>query len=434
MRWTQSYIPTLKETPADAEAISHILMLRSGMIKKLISGAYSYLPLGWRVLNKVINIVRREMDSAGAQELLMPAIQPAELWKESGRYDAIKDIMIAYKDRHGSEMIMGPTHEEIIVDIVRKDISSYKQLPFILYQIQTKFRDEPRPRFGIIRSKEFIMKDAYSFDRDEAGLGKNYQKMYDAYIKIFKQCGLNAVAVEADSGIMGGDVSHEFMILSPSGEDDILHCAKCSYAVGAHKKLDKCPKCKAKMEIQHAIEIGHVFKLGTKYSAALGANFLDEVGKQNPIVMGCYGIGVNRILAAAIEQNHDKDGIIWPMSIAPYQVIVVPTNVAEKPIAKAANEIYEALAKEGIEVILDDRDERAGVKFKDADLIGIPLHVVIGKALADGKVEIKDRRTKEVKQVAVKDVAPLARGLVPTSNQNSSSHSPGYSSGCVVSG
>jgi prolyl-tRNA synthetase len=411
MKWTQAYIPTLRQAPADAEAQSHILMLRSGMIKKLISGAYSYLPLGWRTLNKIINIVRREMDAAGAQELLMPAIQPAELWKESGRYDVIKDIMIVYKDRHGSEMIMGPTHEEVIVDIVRKDVSSYKQLPFILYQIQTKFRDEPRPRFGIIRSKEFIMKDAYSFDRDIEGLNKNYEKMYAAYIKIFKLCGLNAIPVEAESGIMGGDVSHEFMIQSPSGEDDILRCTKCSFGTAAHKKLDKCPKCKGKLETQHAIEIGHVFKLGTKYSDSLGANFADEAGKQRPIVMGCYGIGINRILAAAIEENHDKDGIIWPLSIAPYQVIVIPTNVADKQIAKAAGEIYEALVKEGIEVLLDDRDERAGVKFKDADLIGIPLHVVIGKGLSEGKVEIKDRKTKDIKHIpfkqAVKEITSV---------------------------
>jgi len=383
MKWTNAYIPTLKETPADAEAISHILMLRSGMIKKLISGAYSYLPLGWRTLNKVINIVRKEMDSAGAQELLMPAIQPAELWKESGRYDVIKDIMISYKDRHGSEMIMGPTHEEIIVDIVRKDISSYKQLPFILYQIQTKFRDEPRPRFGIIRSKEFIMKDAYSFDRDIEGLNKNYEKMYNAYCSIFKKCGLNAIPVKADSGIMGGDVSHEFMVLSASGEDQITH--------DGQKK--------------NAIEIGHVFKLGTKYSKALNANFLDENGKQLPVVMGCYGIGINRILAAAIEENNDKDGIVWPMSIAPYQVIVIPTNVGDEKIAKTANDIYEKLSKEGVEVLIDDRDERAGVKFKDADLIGIPLHVVVGKGLVDGKVEIKNRKTKEVETLPVDEIA-----------------------------
>ncbi|PIW80809.1 MAG: proline--tRNA ligase [Candidatus Omnitrophica bacterium CG_4_8_14_3_um_filter_43_15] len=382
MKWTQSYIPTLRETPADAEAISHILMLRSGMIKKVISGAYSYLPLGFKVLNKVIDIVRSEMNAAGAQELLMPAIQPAEIWKESGRYDVIKDIMISYKDRHGSEMIMGPTHEEIIVDIVRKDISSYKQLPFILYQIQTKFRDEPRPRFGIIRSKEFLMKDAYSFDKDTDGLNRNYEKMYNAYISIFKKCGLNAIPVEAESGIMGGDTSHEFMVLSESGEDEITH--------------------KGKKE--KAIEIGHVFKLGTKYSKALGANFSDENGKENPIIMGCYGIGINRILAAAIEENHDKEGIIWPKAIAPYQAIVIPTNTADEKINKAANDIYDKLIKEGVEVIIDDRDERAGVKFKDADLIGVPTHVIIGKGLTDGKIEIKDRKTKETQQVLVKDV------------------------------
>ncbi len=414
MRWSQSYIPTIKETPADAEAASHILMLRAGLIKKLISGAYSYLPLGWRTLNKIITIVRKNMDAAGAQELLMPAIQPAELWKESGRYDAIKDIMISYKDRHGSEMIMGPTHEEIIVDIVRKDISSYKQLPFILYQIQTKFRDEPRPRFGIIRSKEFIMKDAYSFDKDNNGLDKNYKKMYDAYVNIFKACGLNAVSVEADSGIMGGDVSHEFMILSENGEDEILYCKKCHYGLNSKKGPGKCPKCKATLELKHAIEIGHVFKLGTKYSKSLGENFLDQNGKHQPIVMGCYGIGITRILVAAIEENNDKDGIIWPESIAPYQVIVVPTNSSDEKIRNAAEEIYEGLEKTGIEVLLDDRDERAGVKFKDADLIGIPLHIVIGKALNEGKIEIKDRKTKEVKQVpasqVIKEVSRLIKG------------------------
>lgn len=392
MKWANAYIPTLKETPADAEAISHILMLRSGMIKKLISGAYSYLPLGFKVLNKVIGIVRNEMDATGAQELLMPAIQPAELWKESGRYDVIKDIMISYKDRHGSEMIMGPTHEEIIVDIVRKDVSSYKQLPFILYQVQTKFRDEPRPRFGIIRSKEFIMKDAYSFDKDAAGLDKNYKKMYDAYIRIFKKCGLNAIPVTADSGIMGGSESHEFMVLSPSGEGQVTV---------DNKK-------------QNAIEIGHVFKLGTKYSKALNANFLDDNGKQNPIVMGCYGIGINRILAAAIEENNDKDGIIWPKSIAPYQVIVIPTNVADDKIKKAAEKIYEDLVKEGVEALIDDRDERAGVKFKDADLIGIPLHIVIGKALADGKIEIKNRKTKEVETLLVNKAVPFILAKIKT--------------------
>jgi len=392
MRWTKAYIPTLKETPADAEAISHILMLRSGMIKKLIAGAYSYLPLGWLTLNKIVNIVREEMNAAGGQELLMPAIQPAELWRESGRYDVIKDIMISYKDRHGSEMIMGPTHEEIIVDIVRKDISSYKQLPVILYQIQTKFRDEPRPRFGIIRSKEFIMKDAYSFDRDVEGLNKNYQKMYDAYCKIFKRCGLDAIAVKADPGIMGGDVSHEFMVLSPNGEDVVT--------VDGKK--------------QNAIEIGHVFKLGTKYSKALKANFSDENGKEHPIIMGCYGIGVTRIVAAVIEGNNDKDGIIWPMSVAPYHVIVIPTNVADEKIAKAANDIYEQLVKEGVEVIIDDRDDRAGVKFKDADLIGIPLHIVIGKGLADGKVEIKNRKTKEIEILPVNKVVSSILAKIKT--------------------
>jgi len=554
MKWTEALIPTLKETPAEAEVASHILMIRAGLIRKLSAGAYSYLPLGFKSLKKAERIVREEMNAAGAQELLMPAIHPSEIWKKTGRYELLGEVMIKFKDRTGRENVLGPTHEEIITDIVANNVRSYKDLPVTLYQIQTKFRDEARPRFGVLRSKEFIMKDAYSFDMDVKGLDKSYKKMYDAYCRIFKRCGLKYIAVEADTGFMGGDVSHEFMIPCETGEDTIVVCKNCGYAanfesaackdlqtyevcncrprrsaglrngkmrevptpnvttiekvgellkttpenmvktliyvadgkpvaflirgdndlnetkavkfleceklemadeatiksvtggpvgfsgpvglkgvrivadyniagcanfvVGANKKdahlinvnldrdfkveewadlryitdKDPCPKCKKKIETKHAIEVGHTFKLGTKYSKALSAKFLDEAGKEKIIIMGCYGIGVNRILASAIEQNNDKDGIIWPKSIAPYEVLIIPVDVSDKKITKAADKIYNGLLKAGVDVLIDDRNVRAGIKFKDADLIGIPTQIVIGKTfLEKGKVELKHR-------------------------------------------
>ena len=435
MRWTQALIPTLKEDPAEAEIISHKLMIRAGLIRKLTAGAYTYLPLGWRVLNKVENIIREEMDAKGAQEILMPALQPSELWKESGRYTALGEDMIKFIDRHGKETILGPTHEEIITDLVRGSVKSYKELPLILYQIQVKFRDEIRPRSGVLRSREFIMKDAYSFDRDTAGLDKNYKKMYEAYCAIFTRCGLKFLAVEADTGVMGGDVSHEFMVLSESGEDTLAHCAKCGYAASLDKHLlnlnvkkdfkietlddikkidkgDKCPKCGADIKLEQAIEIGHVFKLGTKYSMAMSAKFLGEDGKERIYIMGCYGIGVNRIIAALIEQSHDKDGIIWHPSIAPYTVAILPLNTAHQASMQAAEQIYKELTAAGIECILDDRPERAGVKFKDSDLIGFPIQIIIGeKRIATGEVEVKDRKTKEVKVVKISDAASVVKIL-----------------------
>ena len=425
MRWTQALIPTLKEDPAEAEIISHKLMIRAGLIRKLTAGAYTYLPLGWRVLNKVENIIREEMDAKGAQEVLMPALQPSELWRESGRYGDLGQDMIKFTDRHGKEVVMGPTHEEIITDLVRGTVKSYKELPLILYQIQAKFRDEIRPRSGVLRSREFIMKDAYSFDRDTKGLDENYKKMYEAYCNIFTRCGLKFIAVEADTGVMGGDVSHEFMVLSESGEDTLTHCAKCGYAASLDKhllnlnvkkdfkietlddikkidKADKCPKCGADIKLEQAIEVGHVFKLGTKYSKSMSANFLDEDGKEKPLIMGCYGIGVNRIAAALIEQSHDKDGIIWCPSIAPYEVAVLPLNTAHTPSMEAAEKIYKELTSAGIECILDDRPERAGVKFKDSDLIGFPIQIIIGeKKIVNGEVEVKSRKTKEIKVVKI---------------------------------
>lgn len=573
MRWTKYFIPTLKEVPSEAEAVSHRLMIRSGLVRKLVSGAYTYLPLGLKVLKKVQNIIREEMDAQDAIELFMPSMQPVELWYESCRFKDLGEDLITYKDRHNRVIVFGPTHEEVITDLVRNHVNSYKQLPLILYQIQTKFRDEVRPRFGIIRSREFIMKDAYSFDKDWEGLDASYEKMYKAYERIFARCGLKAIPVEADSGIMGGDVSHEFMVVSESGEDLLAHCISCGYSsslviaevkgeglrvkseetrqlkevdtpgvttidkvgqalkvkpldmvktliymadekpaavlirgdhdanetkikkylkcvklemanediirkvtggpvgfsgpvgleqvrviadnsikgmvnfvTGANKKdkhyintnisrdfkisewadlrmiteNDSCPKCSKNIKIEHAIEMGHVFKLGLKYSKIMKAEFLDEDGKLRPMVMGCYGIGVNRIIATAIELHNDKKGIIWPLEIAPFQVLVIPINYKDENIKKIADNIYEELTKSGVEALLDDRDESAGIKFNDGELIGIPFSIVIGdKGLKKGKLEIKVRETGEileVKKEELKDkIISLLANIIKTS-------------------
>jgi prolyl-tRNA synthetase len=565
MRWAQTLIPTLKETPQDAEAKSHILMIRAGLIRKLTSGAYSYLPLGLRVLEKAMRIIREEMNKKGAQELLLPALQPPELWRQTGRYDALGEVLIKFIDRHKKENVLGPTHEEVITSLVANEVKSYKQLPLILYQIQTKFRDEPRPRFGVLRSREFIMKDAYSFDEDLEGLNESYNKMYEAYCNIFSRCGLDYIAVEADSGFMGGDVSHEFMVPSEVGEDVIAVCPSCGYAAsreaaaishqpsarlndtvgqavshqpkdkklepvytpgvttiekvgsllkcppekmvktliykadekpvavlvrgdhevneaklrrylkcakleladektiedvtggplgfsgpvglkgirlladhsvsdmvnfvtGANKKdyhlinvsldrdfkieewadlryitdKDVCPKCQKPIQIKFAIEVGHTFKLGTKYSKALGAKYMDENGKEQIMIMGCYGIGVNRIAAAAIEQNNDENGISWPISISPFQAVIIPVNSADKRLMTFAEEIYSTLENKKIEVLLDDRDERAGIKFKDADLIGFPYQIIVSdRNIDERKVEIKVRKTS--KRIIIKE-------------------------------
>jgi len=371
MRWSKTLIPTLKEVPQDAESISHKLLLRAGLVRMLMAGAYSYLPLGLRVLENIQNIIRQEMSSCSASELLLPALQPLELWQRTGRDQDLGEVMFKFTDRRGRKICLGPTHEETITDLVRSHVSSYKQLPLVLYQIQTKFRDEIRPRFGLIRACEFIMKDAYSFDSDEVGLDKNYQAMYEAYLRIFKRCGLNIVATEADSGVMGGKVSHEFMVPAKDGEDIVTVAG----------------------EKVNAIEIGHIFKLGTKYSASLGANFLDASGKLQPIIMGCYGIGVSRLISAVIEQNNDKDGIIWPDEVTPYKVIILSLDSGEQGIKDMAFEVYRELEEKNIDVLLDDRDERAGVKFKDADLLGMPLQIVVGRnTLKDGTLELKTRR------------------------------------------
>lgn len=397
MFWSKTFIPTLKEIPQETESVSHQLLLRAGLIRPLMAGMYSYLPLGFRVLNNIQGIIRQEMNSCGAVELLLPALQPLELWQRSGRDKDIGDVMIKFVDRRGRKVCLGPTHEEVITDLVKNHISSYRQLPLVLYQIQTKFRDEIRPRSGLVRACEFIMKDAYSFDRDEAGLNKNYKAMHDAYKKIFKRCGLKILTTEADPGIMGGNVSHEFMAPAREGEDVVLLCPNCKVAK-TFKEGDKenCDKCGLKQERINCIEIGHTFKLGTKYSTSLGANFLDCGGKLKPIIMGCYGIGVSRLISGVIEQNHDEQGIIWPREITPYKVIVLALDVTDKKIRKAALDIYKELEQNSIDTLLDDRDERAGVKFKDADLLGIPLQVIIGReSLKDNVLELKIRRNQK---------------------------------------
>jgi len=551
MRYSEMHLPTGREVPSDAEVISHQLMIRAGMIRKLTSGIYSYLPLGYRVIRKVEQIVREEMNKAGAQEVHLPMVQPAELWQESGRWIHYGKELLRFRDRHEREYCLGPTHEEVITDLVRNDVKTYRQLPCNLYQIQTKFRDEVRPRFGVMRCREFGMKDAYSFDADEAGAQISYEKMFAAYNNIFRRCGLIFRPVEADSGSIGGKYSHEFMVIAESGEDAMVFCEKCAYAAnlekaevaqpkkksttqkellplkkvhtpkvrtieevssflnvrpqdivktlifsadgmpcavlirgdqevneikvknylgaaeleladdemikkatgaprgfagavkiktrviadysimnminfvtGANKEdyhlknvnlgrdfdvasfadlrvieeKDTCSRCGGKIQFARGIEVGHVFKLGTKYSQAMKAAYLDKDGQEKIMIMGCYGIGIGRTVAACIEQNYDKDGIIWPVPLAPYQVIITPVNVNEKNIFEAAENLYISMLVEGIEVIFDDRDERAGVKFKDADLIGIPLRITIGqKNLADGNVELKIRKTGENK-------------------------------------
>jgi len=550
MRISKLFMPTQREIPADAEIVSHQLMLRAGMMRKVASGVYSFLPMGYRAYRKVEAIVREEMDRAGAQELIMPAILPAEVYKASGRWEKFGPEMFRLQDRGGREFCLGPTHEEPFTEAVRDNIRSYRQLPVTLYQIQHKYRDEKRPRFGLMRCREFVMKDAYSFDTDEAGLDISYQAMHDAYCRIFDRLGLDYILVDADSGAMGGSGSQEFMVKSLVGEDAIAYCPKCGYAANEEKapckanneaveptalleiekintphvrtieelmdfmkaspkefaktilysidgrivavmvrgdreinetKLsnlydaselalasfadvervtgaavgfagpvglkenidliadtevaemsnfivganetdfhlknvnllrdfrptkiadvrtitagDPCPKCGAPVETCRGIEVGHIFKLGTKYSDALGCNYLDQAGQEKSMVMGCYGIGVGRTLAAIIEQHYDDNGIIWPLSAAPYQAIVIPTNTTDETINALAEDIHNRLEKAGVEVLLDDRDERPGVKFKDADLIGIPLRVTVGRKAVSGIVEYKERASGAV--------------------------------------
>lgn len=562
MKMSKLFVQTLREFPSDAEVISHKMLARAGYIRKLTSGVYNYLPLMWRVLKKVENIVREEMDRAGAQELLMPFVQPKELWEESGRWDVYGKELMRMKDRHDRIMCLGPTHEEVITSIARDGLKSYKQLPVNLYQIQSKFRDEVRPRYGLLRGREFIMKDAYSFDVDEAGLDKEYENMARAYKRIFERCGLDTKMVQSDSGAIGGSVSHEFMVITDTdaGENDVFYCNDCDYSANSNHAISKlppavvdgkdyfketkvidtpnthsieelskflnipdtlilktlvyivdkkpvlaliradkaveetklmnaaggidiriassaeiaelmtekgfdavpgfigpkgmdgikiiadetvkdmknfvvginetdkhlvganisdlnlpsdvqytdirlvqagelCPQCGKPLFVTKGIEVGNIFKLGTKYSKPMNAVYLDKNGKSHPYVMGCYGIGISRTAAAAVEAHYDEHGIKWPISIAPYHVVIVPVNIQDELQMKTAEKMYEELLKAGVEVVLDDRDERAGVKFKDADLIGFPYRVTVGKTITEGLVEYKTRATGEVETV-----------------------------------
>lgn len=416
MKYSELFCPTLRDAPQGVEVASHKLMLRAGMIRQVAAGIYDMLPLGLKVLRKVENIVREEMNAAGAQEVLLPMVQPSELWKETGRWETNGKELLRFKDRHERDFCLGPTHEEVITDLVRNDVKSYKQLPVSLYQIQTKFRDEIRPRFGLMRGREFIMKDCYSFDAAQEGLDKNYKLMSQAYHNIFKRCGLKFRSVEADSGNIGGSASEEFMVLADTGEDFIIHCPHCNYAANIEKAVNKtkttpiiegdaCANCEpGKLQIAKGIEVGHVFKLGTKYSEQMNAKFLDNQGKQQPFIMGCYGIGIGRTAAAAIEQNHDDRGIIFPPALAPFDVVIIIAKMRDEAVAKAGFELYQSMKAAGLDVLVDDRDASFGAKAADADLIGIPVRVVIGdKWTKEGQAEVKARWGTDMSLVA-KDV------------------------------
>ena len=395
MRASRFYISTLKEAPAEAELISHKLMIRAGLIRRLGSGLYSWMPMGLRILKKIESIIRSKMNEAGGIELLMPAIQPAELWEESDRWDVFGPQMLKIKDRHDRLFCFGPTHEEVITDIVRKEINSYKQLPINFYQIQTKFRDEIRPRFGVMRAREFLMKDSYSFHTDIDCLKRTYEKMYKTYSEIFEAIGLNFRAVQADNGAIGGDGSHEFHVLADSGEDELVYSEETDFAANSevaknHPDIDKLKTCRG-------IEVGHIFQLGTKYSESMKAEFIDESGKSKPLLMGCYGIGVSRIVAAAIEQGNDEKGIIFPGSIAPFEVILTPIGYDKsEEVKEMTDSIYNNLLGLGFDVLLDDRGLRPGVMFSEAELLGIPHRVTISdKTIGVKKVEYKNRGTEE---------------------------------------
>lgn len=392
MLFSKYFIPTLREV--NEESLSFRLSLKAGLISPLASGIYSYLPLGLRVLRNIEAIVRKNMNDLGAYEVLLPVLQPLELWQKSKRDKLLGEVMIRFEDRRGRKLCLGPTHEEVITDLVSRFVSSYKELPLILYQIQTKFRDELRPKGGLIRSCEFIMKDAYSFDRDEEGLERNYQSMYLAYDKIFRECGLKPLAFSADVGFIGGSASCEFLVESSSGEDSFFYCQECGFYF---RDKELCPQCKSKKVLEkRGLELGHIFKLGRIYSEKLGAYFLDKKGERAPIVMGCYGIGVSRLLPGIIEQNYDSEGIIWPEKVAPFDIEVICLNPEEEEILSFCFQVYEFLKKRGFQVLLDERSQYSGIKFKDAYLIGIPYLIVVGKkSFSQGRVECIRRRDKK---------------------------------------
>lgn len=419
MKLSNYFLPTLKENPIDATVVSHQLMVRAGMIRQTASGIYTWLPLGLKVLRKVEKIIKEEMDKAGALEVLMPTIQPAELWIESGRYEAYGKEMLRIKDRHDRDILYGPTHEEVITDIFRKNVTSYKDLPKNFYQIHWKFRDEIRPRFGLMRGREFLMKDSYSFDIDETAAKKTYNLMYATYFKIFRRMGLKPMAVKADTGAIGGDLSHEFHVLANTGESAIYYDKKFDeldeakpfnieemqsmYAMADEMHVEtKCPLAADQLSSRRGIEVGHIFNFGLKYSKALEASVMGAAGEKIYPNMGSYGIGASRVVAAAIEANHDANGIIWPSEIAPFQVALINVRSGDELCDKVCEEIYNSLTERGIEVIYDDTKASLGQKFATADLIGIPTQIIVGpKSAAAGKVEVKDRKTGEKKEVEI---------------------------------
>jgi prolyl-tRNA synthetase len=404
MFWSKVFLPTLKDTPQDAEVISHQLMLRSGMIRRVTSGIYTWLPIGLKVLRKVENIVREEMDASGAQEVLMPMVQPKELWEETQRWEKMGPELLRIQDRHERDFCLGPTHEEVITDLIRNNVKSYKELPLNLYQIQTKFRDEVRPRYGVMRGREFLMKDSYSFNLDEDSLNESYVLMKEAYKKILDRLGLQFKIVKADSGAIGGDASEEFHVLAENGEDTIAISDSSDFAINTELLLEEgedieslqgkpSPDGEGIIEIKKGIEVGHIFQLGKVYTDAMKANVLDNEGKAQNLYMGCYGIGVSRLVAAAIEQNNDDKGIIWPEAMTPFEVNIIAIGFdKDKKIAKASTDLYSKLSSMGYEVMLDDRKDGYGTKMKDAELIGIPINVIIGKQyLQNGEIELKNR-------------------------------------------
>ena len=412
MRISEFPLFTLKEDPAGAEIVSHRLMLRAGLVRSLASGLYTWMPLGLRSLRKVSAVVREEMDAAGAIELSMPSVQPAKLWRESGRWDEYGPELLRLSDRHQNEFAFGPTHEEVITDVARRELTSYRQLPVTFYQIQTKFRDEIRPRFGVMRAREFLMKDAYSFHADDASLERTYRTMFDAYTRIFRRLQLDFRAVRATTGSIGGDFSHEFHVLADSGEDAIAFSTESDYAVNVElapelKAGGPSPDGKGRIEIQRGIEVGHIFKLGDKYSRAMQFTVLGEGDTAVTPQMGCYGIGVSRIVAAAIEQNHDDNGIVWPQAMAPFTLLLTPVQYhRDDGVRKTIERLYLEFTRRGIDVLLDDRDARAGVMFADGDLIGLPWRLVISpKSMENGVVELKKREQEQAQTIALENCA-----------------------------
>jgi len=408
MYQSQFFLKTLRQAPKEAETISHKLLLRGFFIEQLTSGVWNFLPLGLRVHKKIENIIREEMNKIGGQEIYLPVLQPKEIWQKTGRWEKMEPPLFKLKDRHNKDLALGPTHEEVITLLVKKYIQSYKDLPFALYQIQAKFRNEMRSTGGLLRTREFMMKDLYSFHPDKKDLDRYYQKVLEAYKRIYRRCELSAIALEAETGPIGGSESHEFLVLANSGEDRILICQKCGWKNKEEKvgKREKCPKCNKEIIIKNGIEVGHTFKLGTKYSQVFDLNYLDKDSKKQLVQMGCYGIGLGRLMATIVEVHHDENGIIWPESVAPFKYHLLVLDQKEKKVKKIADEVYEKLIKVGEEVLYDDRDISVGIKLKDADLIGIPNRLVISKKTGS-KIEVKKRNKRKSTLTNLKNLLKL---------------------------